>query len=129
MVTDHRQLLGVLQRPRHHQNRSRSIVLHILTSVVKSNGTIIMKEMIEIQEESRHLLEDRFSKVAGFFLRLLALSLLQRSSGVVGFHRIGVATVSLLLDIPRLSLGVPDRDAPGRSSIESFLDSFQTLSH
>ncbi len=59
----------------------------------------------------------------------MALSLLQRSSDVFGLHRIGVATFSLPLDIPRLSSGVPDIDAPGRSSTESFLDSFQTLSH
>jgi len=59
----------------------------------------------------------------------MGLSLLQRSSDVFGFHRTGVATVSLQLDIPRLWSGVPDIDAPGRSSSESFLDSFQTLSH
>ena len=50
--------------------------------------------MIEIQEKSRQLLEDRFSKVARFSLPLSCLSLLQKSSDVVGFHRIGVATVS-----------------------------------
>ena len=68
-------------------------------------------------------------KVCGFSLGLLGLSLLPRSSGRVGLHRIGVATVSLLLDILLLWSGVPDIDVPGRSSIESFLDSFQTLSH